>query len=61
MLYIPAIKSILNLRLTALEVAASYIYILFNEILLNFPNNVTLFIDKQYLEIFRTYQIQGQN
>jgi hypothetical protein len=30
-------------------------------IILNFPNNVTLFIDKQYLEIFRTYQIQGQN
>jgi uncharacterized protein YhhL (DUF1145 family) len=55
-LYIPAITWILNLRLTALEVVASYIYILFHEILKTFPNNVTLFMHKQYLEIFRTYQ-----
>ena len=55
-LYIPAITSILILRLTPLEVAASYIYILFHEILQNFPKNVTLSIHKQYLEISRTYQ-----
>ena len=56
MLYITAITSILILRLTPLEVAASYIYILFHEINWNFPNNVTLSIHKQCLAISRTYQ-----
>jgi antirestriction protein ArdC len=42
MLYIPAITSIQILRLTAIEVAASYIYILFHEILQNFLKNLTL-------------------
>ena len=56
MLYISAITSIQIIRLTPLEVSASYIYILFHEILQNFPKNVTLPIHKQYLEISRTYQ-----
>jgi hypothetical protein len=41
---------------TPLEVAASYIYILFHEIKWNFPTNVTLSIHKQFLAISRTHQ-----